>query len=203
MNASRLRRLAGALFCLLATSAAAQEGKVTSQSTVMRLGDFQAMCLLEIDGKPAACFGLHKLPQQKPRYLYLILFKPDPKRERGSGAGGGGSASLGSDGKGKCDLQLTAMPSGREIPIEYKMECDGKAIVSETLKVAGKESGKDGPRVFLVDLADDTTTCHPVKVVPQTVPDLASEEDWGKQILKAKAELIEKSPEAKAFFKAP
>jgi len=185
----------------LALSAGAQEaGKVTSSSSVMRVGDFQGMALLEIDGKPAACFGLHMLPGGKPRYTYLLLFKPDPKSERGSGTGGGGSLSIGSDGKGECDLKLTAMPKGREIEIEYKMKCDGKSVVSEMLKVGGKEIEKDGPRVFLVDLADEKATCHPVKYTPAAVPDFADEDAWGRQILKAEAELIEKSPEAKAFF---
>ena len=189
------------LLCLLAGSAGAQEaGKVTSTQSVMKVGDFQGMALLEIDEKPAACFGLHKLPGQKPRYTYLLLFKPDPKAERGSGVGGGGSASLSSNGDGECDLKFEAMPSGRTIEIEYKMKSDGKTILSEALKVGGKEIDKDGPRVFLVDLAEARPTCQPVKYTPTAVPDPGNEKDWGQLSLKAKAELIEKSPEAKAFF---
>src|SRR5262245_10446160 len=78
---------------------AEEPGKVTSTSSVMRIGDFQGMALLEIDEKPAACFGLHKLPGGKPRFTYLLLFKPDPKAERGSGVGGGGSVTLSSTGE--------------------------------------------------------------------------------------------------------
>ena len=39
-----------------------------------------------------------------------------------------------------------------------------------------------------------------LKVVPSAVPDFADEDAWGKTILAAKKELIEKSPEAKVFF---
>lgn len=188
------------VWAVVAAAPAQEAGKVTSQSSVLRVGDFQAMCMLEIDEKPAACFGIHKLPGGKPRYLYLLLFKPDPKQARGSGAGGGGSITLDSDGQGECDLKLTAMPSGKELEIEYKMKSDGKAIVSEMLKVGGKEIEKEGPRVFLVDLSQASPVFLAVKASPAVVPDFADEEAWGKQILKAKAEMIEKSPEAKAFF---
>ena len=200
---SRSGWLAAALSAavLLSSTLAAQDaGKVTGSFSVLQLGRFQGMCLLEIDGRPSACFGLHTPMGGKTRYTYLLLFKPDPKSERGSGVGGGGSATLDSDGAGECDLKFTAMPLGREIEIEYKLKTDGKTIMSETLKVAGQEYGKDGPRVFLVDLAAEKPACQPVKTVPAAVPDFADEEGWGKQILKAKAELIEKSPEAKAFF---
>jgi hypothetical protein len=69
-----------------------------------------------------------------------------------------------------------------------------------SLSVGGKEYGKEEPRVFLVDLADEQATCQPVKVVPTAVPDFANEDAWGKTIPAAKKELVEKSPEAKAFF---
>ena len=193
-------------FCHDSPIRADEPGKVTSQTSVYTVNGktlgFAAMYNLEIDGKPAAAFGLHKPPGGKTRYTYLLLFKPDPKSEGGTGAGGQGKeTSFDTEGKAKIDFELTAFAGGRKIELEYKLDADGKKIASESLKVEGKEFGKDGPRVFLVDLANPKAAPVPIKVTLEAVPDFADkEETWGKPILAAVKELQEKSKEAKAFF---
>jgi hypothetical protein len=205
-NASRLLFVAATVLCVADLSAAADElGKVTGQTTFLSVNGktygFIGMVLLEIDGKPAACFGLHKPPDGKPRYTYLILFKPDPKSDSRFGVEGGDKDSqIGSNGKVVCDLKMKAHAQGREVEVEYKLRCDAKDITSETLKVGGKESGKDGPRVFLVDLAEEKPKCVAIKLVPKAVPDFIDEKSWGREIVQAVKELKETSPEAKEFF---
>jgi hypothetical protein len=90
-----------------------EPGKVTGESSFLTVNGktygFCGMVLLEIDEKPAACFGLHKPSGGNHRYTYLILFKPDPKSHRGSGVEGNEKESvIGSDGKIKCDLAATS-----------------------------------------------------------------------------------------------
>jgi cytochrome c5 len=211
--ARHLTQVVAIVLCLLTIDRLAQSdepGKVTGQSSYLTFSGktdgkpygFAAMRLLKIDGKPAACFGLHQPPGGKARYTYLLLFKPNPKSERGTGVGGKGGASdvFSSDGTIACDLKMQAFAQGHEIAVDYQLKADAKAIASETLKVDGKEYGKDGPRVFLVDLADEKPKCVAVKVVPKAVPEFGDEDAWGKRILEAVKELKEKSPEAKAFF---
>src|SRR5262245_25044765 len=119
--------------CFPAWHLFAEEGKVTGSASVRKESGtidgkafgFCAMEMLEIDGRPAACFGLHQPPGGKPRYTYLILFKPDPKGKSGHGAGGGGESSSGSDGALKCDLKLTAFAGKHEINVEYKLDAQG------------------------------------------------------------------------------
>ena len=181
-----------------------EQGKVTSTFQYLTVSGgsfgFCGMTLLEIDEKPAASFGLHQSPGGKPRFTYLLLFKPDPKRDRGGGVLGDGESSTDSDGNVSCDLKMKALATGREIAVEYKVKASAKAIETEMLKVGGKEYGKDGPRVFLIDLADDKLTPQAIKITPQAVPEFNKESEWGRQILAAIKELKEKSPEAKAFF---
>ena len=186
---------------------AEEKGKITSTQTFLSFNGktwgFLGQCVLEVDGKPAAAFGLRQAPGGKPKYNFLLLFKPDPKGESGtSSSGQAKESSIGSDGKGKVDLRLSMSVQGREVKVDYKLDADGEKVISETLKVDGKEYDKDAPRVFLVDLADKKAAIIPIKVMPQAVPDFADEEAWGKQILAAVKELCEKSPEAKAFFAA-
>ena len=199
-----------ALMVLLASAicpraTAEEKGKVTGTQSFLTLNGktwgFCAQCVLEVDGKPAAAFGLRQAPGGKAKYNYLLLFKADPKAESNSSAGGESKeSSIGSDGKGKSDLRLFAKVQGREVKVDHQIDVDGEKVISETLKVDGKEYDKDGPRVFLVDLVDKKAAIVPIKVTPQAVPDFADEDAWGKQILAAVKELCEKSPEAKAFF---
>jgi hypothetical protein len=159
------------------------------------------MQILKIDGKPAACFGLHQPPGGKARFTYLILFKPDPKGESGTGTGGElRTEGINSDGKIVCDLKMEAFAGKHKIPVNYTLDADAKGINSETLTVEGKDYGKDGPRVFLLDLGDEKAKCLAIKQIPETVPEFADEKAWGKQILQAVKELKEKSAEAKSFF---
>jgi hypothetical protein len=205
---ARILLVGSALSLIVATASFAEEaGKVTGSSSFSTVNGttygFCAMHLLEVDGKPAACFGLIKPDGGPARYTYLILFKPSAKGgEGGTGVEGGGTSQFESTGHVVCDLKMKADVAGREIPVEYKLKTDPKkfAVLEERLSVGGKEYGKDDARVFLVDLADEKATCQPVKVIPTAVPDFANEDAWGKTILAAKKELVEKSPEAKAFF---
>ena len=191
----------------VATSRAHGEeaGNVTSRQSFLTLNGktwgFCGQCVLEVDGKPAAAFGLRQAPGGKAKYNFLLLFKPDPKAESNSSAGGESKeSSIGSDGKGKSDLRLFVKVQGREVKVDHQLDVDGEKVNSETLKVDGKEYDKDGPRVFLVDLADKKASIIPIKVTLDSVPDFADEDAWGKQILAAVKEVQEKSKEAKAFF---
>ncbi|MFN0017126.1 MAG: hypothetical protein ACKVP0_02635 [Pirellulaceae bacterium] len=183
------------------------EGKVTSTQTFLSLNGktwgFCGQCVLEVDGKPAAAFGLRQAPGGKAKYNFLLLFKPDPKAESNSSAGGESKeSSIGSDGKGKSDLRLFVKVQGREVKVDHQLDVDGEKVNSETVKVDGKEYDKDGPRVFLVDLADQKVAIIPIKVTLDAVPDFADEDVWGQRILAAVKEVQEKSKEAKAFFAA-
>ncbi|MCE9528538.1 MAG: hypothetical protein K8R36_21040 [Planctomycetales bacterium] len=182
-----------------------EPGKVTATQTFLSFNGktfgFLGQCVLEVDGKPAAAFGLRQAPGGKSKYTYLLLFKPDPK---GNGENSTESeskkSSIGSDGSIDVILKLGATVQGRPINVDYQLEADGEKIASEMLKVEGKEYGKNGPRVFLVDLADKKAAIIPIQVTPEAVPEFADEKAWGKQILAAVKELQEKSKEAKEFF---
>jgi hypothetical protein len=191
-----------------AALAADKPGKETGRSVFYEFNattsGFIGSCLLEIDDHPAACFGLDKQEGGKARYTYLLLFKVDPKNESGSGTGGSVTGSAGTDGSRDLKIKIEAMPAGRKITVAYKLkaEADTGKVLEESLAVNGMDYGKDGPRVFLVDLTAENTTLVPVKdFVPAAVPDFAAEDEWAAQILKAVAELKEKSPVAKEFFR--
>jgi hypothetical protein len=184
---------------------AEETGKVTSTQTFLSLNGktwgFVGQCVLEVDGKPAAAFGLRQAPGGKPKFNYLLLFKPDSKAESNSSAGGESKeSSIDSEGKGKADLRLFVKVQGREVKVDHQLDVDGEKVNSETLKVDGEDYGKDGPRVFLVDLVDKKAAIIPLKVTLDAVPDFADEDAWGKRILAAVKEVQEKSKEAKAFF---
>jgi len=192
-------------FAASTTAFAEEPGKVTSRQSFLTLNGktwgFCGQCVLEVDGKPAAAFGLRQSPGGKAKYNYLLLFKPDPKAESNSSAGGESKeSSINSEGKGKTDLRLFVKVQGREVKVDHLLDVDGETVNSETIKVDGKEYDKDGPRVFLVDLVDQKAAIIPVKVTLEAVPDFADEDSWGKQILAAVKEVQEKSKEAKAFF---
>jgi hypothetical protein len=182
-------------------------GKETGRSSVYEFNattsGFIGSCLLEIDGLPAACFGLDKQEGGKPRYTYLLLFKVGPPGGRGSGTGGSFAGSTGSDGSRDVKLEVEARPVGRKVSVKYGLKTEAKTgqVLEESLTVEGKEYGKDGPRVFLVDLTGENTICVPVKdFVPATVPDFAAQDEWAAQIVKVIAEAKEKSLAAKEFF---
>jgi hypothetical protein len=188
-------------------SAEEKAGKETGRSSVYEFNattsGFLGSCLLEIDNLPAACFGLEKQEGGKARYTYLLLFKVDPKNEDGSGTGGSVAGSTGTDGGRDVKLEVEAMAAGKKVAVSYKLKTEANTgkVLEESLTVDGNEYGKDGPRVFLVDLTAEKTTCVPVKgFVPAAVPDFAAQDQWAAQILKAIAELKEKSTEAKTFF---
>jgi hypothetical protein len=193
---------------LVCGASAAEPGKVTGSATYLTVSGkqdgksfgFIGMCGLEIDEQPAAAFGLYQAPGQKSQYTYLVLFKPNPKAERGSGHGGGGEAQNNSDGHVKCDLAMQALVGGHEIKVRLQLERDAKTVAKNIVTIGGQDYGPDGPRVFLVDLAAEKPVPLAVKYTPSAVPEPADETAWGQQILAAKKELIEKSPEAKRFF---
>lgn len=201
----------GCLFAA-AVSLGAEEkpGKETGRSSVYEFNattsGFVGSCLLEIDGAPAACFGLDKQEGGKARYTYLLLFKVDPKNESGSGTGGSVAGSTGTDGSRDIKVEVEAMPAGRKVTVAYKLKSEAKTgkVLEESLTVEGKDYGKDGPRVFLVDLTGEKATCVPIKdFVPTAVPDFAAPDEWAAPITKTIAELKEKSPAAKEFFGQP
>lgn len=199
-----------ALIQLLLTAAVTgqESGKVTSLATYLNSSGtidgktygFCGLCALEIDGNIAASFGLYQALGQKSRYTFLILYKVAAKSKRSFGQGGEGTSTAESDGQLACDLKLQARPAGREINLRLQLERDAQTVTKDILTIGGKEYDKNGPRVFLIDLAETKPVPLPITFLPTAVPDFADEEAWGKQILAARKELIEKSPEAKKFF---
>lgn len=179
-------------------------GKATGQHTLVTFNaktvGFVGMQLLEIEGRPIACYGLHKPPHSPTRYTYLMLFNSAANPAKGAGVKGGGKSQINSNGRLQCDLKMTAVLGEREIDVQYKIHADGMKVQSETLTIAGKHYGKERPTVFLVDLSDATAPIETVPVVPAAVPDFSKEDEWPTQIRRAIQELRNKSPEVRKFL---
>src|SRR5262249_18430572 len=145
------------------------------------------------------CFGMNKRPDDKGRYLYILLFKTDGGKL--SGSGGGGKFKSSGDSADET-LQLTL--GKKVIDVAYQYTTDDKhAVTAETVKIGGKEIKKGDSRVFLVDLTQDKLTYQPVKVdLPGVVPNLDDTErkTWGPTMARAVEDLKKKSAEVKKFL---
>jgi hypothetical protein len=207
------RSISAVVFALLTSVLAASlalaegPGNVTGTGTYLhqsttidgKSGGFCGMCAIEIDDQPAAAFGLYQLPGAKPQYTFLILFKL-PKQEAGMGTSGEGTSEIDTNGNIKCDFALRAEIGKQGIDVGLQFQRDPMTVKQHVVKIGGKEYGQDGPHVFLVDLTAAKPTPIPIKVMPTAAPDFGDKDEWGRQILAAKKELIEKSPEAAKFF---
>ncbi len=152
--------------------------------------------------RPVVCFGINKRPNDKGRYVYLLLFRTAPGD--GFDFTVGGSSRTSSD---ETNSKTSLILEKKTIEVAYKFKADEKthALMSEALTVGGKEVKEGMPRVFLVDLTQDKVTYEPVKVdLPDALPDL---KDGGNEksvtaLHKAIDQLKAKSPEVKKFLEA-
>jgi hypothetical protein len=150
-----------------------------------------------LEGPPAACFGIRKLGDQL-AYTYFIVFRGQPKLhlkvnfDVPSGVGGHNA-----------DVKPFIEVGERKIPIEYKFEADPKTgtILKESLKVDGKDYGKSGPRVFLIDLTEPKIVVRPTQAKsPDSVPDGHDAMDLSAIVARALQQLEEKSPQVRIFL---
>lgn len=158
--------------------------------------------------RAVGCFGLRKAPQEKEKYLYIMLFKNDPGECAGDGLA---TQSRAENAFKETDVRLTR--GGKVIEIGYQCTLDEKTqtVKTEVLKVGGTEVNEGGGRVFLVDLAQEKIMPRAVMVdlrdaIPalhDKLPDLDSEEGkaWAATMLRAVEQLKKKSPEVEKFLK--
>jgi hypothetical protein len=208
-------RVIGLVACLLllgiVTETSAQVASINSvHSIIDEKTGFVGLELLAIDGRPLACYGLHKFrsdltpdstPEYQSEFTYLILFKggdPSP-----ISVGGKGVAETKSGGRIACELKLSAKVSGRTIKVDYKVDYkvgkDDNQKSNEMLKVGG-HSPKDGAKVFLVDLSRPDSAIQTVKVLPETVPDVLNKDNRIKELQAVIDELKANSASVREFF---
>lgn len=159
------------------------------------------LCLLTLDNRPVACFGLRKAVDDKGAYTYFILIKTNPD-EKFDGSGTGGQINF--DGKmTKLDAEIEAGERTIELGIRQKYDDDQK-LLSQTLIAGGKEY--TGEQLsFVLDLTGEKPVFHSVKAKPPaTVPDFADKEQdsWGPTIQKAAAEFQKSSEEVRKLMEA-
>jgi hypothetical protein len=150
--------------------------------------------------RPVACFGVNKRPNDKGRFVYLLLFRTTPGE--GISLEVQGSTRTSTD---ETDSAATLVLDKKAVEVAYKFKADEKthALLSESLKVGGKEVKEGEPRVFLVDLRQDKVTYKPVKVeLPDASPYMKGEgkEEWVAATHKAIDHLKATSPEIKKFL---
>src|SRR5262249_36646361 len=120
---------------------------------------------------PLVGFGLNKRADGKTRYTYVLLFKNPPGKLKGQGITGNFKHLI-----SEVEENFTLQMGKKKLDIGYAYKSDPETgkLTSETVTLGGKEMPADGPRVFLVDLTQDSVSVKPVKVdLPDVVPDLA------------------------------
>jgi hypothetical protein len=161
------------------------------------------------DHRPVVWFGLLKLPKEKSKFLYMLLFKSPENafkmsREIGTEHSGPSLVPEGAIYRiavtGKTHLKL----DDKRLETSYEAEFDRKtnALIKEVLKLGGTEIKPGEPRVFLVDLTEDKVSYRPVKAdLPDEVPEAtSSHQTWGPPTMRALEQLKKKSPEVKSFL---
>jgi hypothetical protein len=159
-----------------------------------------ALCVVSRGGVPVAAFGLNKLPKEKARYTYLLIFKAPGKHQRGLTSMGGGRGS-----NNQLDFTGSVEFDGRKVAVHYQFEADlEKSILrSESLRVDDRAVKPDGPRVYLVDLSQEKAVCRAVKAdLPNAVPDLTEREHktWAVTVEKAIAQLKKEHATVRKFL---
>lgn len=211
MATLRLIAAAIALSLLLSPPTRSDDAKETKAPSFLtcalaRGGDRETVfglcngCVLLEEGRPIACFGVNKRPKEKGRYLYLILFRAP--------VGGQADFKVAGSGNTNADRALRddyVVLGGKKIELAYQFAADEKshALVSEALKVGGKEVKEGDPRVFLVDLTQDKVNYESVKVdLPDAVPDLKDDDkkEWAATLHEAIDQLKKKSPRIAKFL---
>jgi hypothetical protein len=161
------------------------------------------------DHRPVVWFGLLKLPKEKSRFLYMLVFKSPENafkmsREIGSQHDGPSLVPGGAMDRfrvtGKTHLKL----DDKRIETSYEADFDRKtnALIKEAMKIGDKEIKPGEPRVILVDLMQDKVSYQPVKVdLPDEAPDATTgHQTWGPAVMRAVEQLKNKSSEVKSFL---
>src|SRR6185369_13386844 len=131
--------------------------------------------LFIVDGRPVAAFGIRQAPKEAEKYSYFILFKsnpPDPKKPLrfaypGEGSNAGGILLTRAE-------PMVLFGEERKWGYEYLFKAKQRPyqLMSETLKIDGKEYKTSDNHVFLVDLTLAKPTCRLLKLPP---PDIVPE----------------------------
>jgi hypothetical protein len=135
-----------------------------------------AASLLIVHGRPVAAFGIRQAPKEAEKYSYFILFKsnpPDPKKPLrfaypGEGSNAGGILLTRAE-------PMVLFGEERKWGYEYLFKAKQRPyqLLSETLRIDGKEYKTSENRVFLVDLTQAKPSCRPLKIAPpEIVPEL-------------------------------
>lgn len=177
--------------CFLGTSHSARSGEAT---TALVGG---ALLCRQQTLRPVAWFGAYQAKNEKPQYLYLLIFKTAENFTNGGGASfsfEGGAADAEQHGR------MSATLAEKKIEVKYRFTVDeatGK-LTAQSLTVDGKELLEDTPRVFVVDLTGDAVAYHPIDApFPEEVPDLtlSNHDEWGVTLVRALEQLRAASPE--------
>jgi hypothetical protein len=163
---------------------------------------FIAMTVVEQDGRPVACFGMTKVPGEKPRYSYLLIFRAaaeKPKRGLATEGKGGGSTA---PDDFRLDFSGNLSYGGRKVEVAYNFKYDPKkGESSDALQLGGEKVAADSPRVFLVDLRAEKVTFTPVKAKGvELVPKNLDDGGWEAGAVEAVEQLKMKSADVRKFF---
>jgi hypothetical protein len=167
----------------------------------MRSHGLCAAAVLIGDGRPVACFGVSKSPNEKERYRYFIVFKAKAGEDRGAA----GLETAGKQSPLEADRISTLLVGEKEIwKWQYRFKADEAThkVISESLAFLGKEFKPADARVFLVDLTAKEPTCRALAIAPPAeAPKLAATtDDWIPIVQRGVEELKAKSPELKEFL---
>jgi hypothetical protein len=162
---------------LLAAPLLADDGGLEQLLTRARVSSSD---LSHIDGsvyaqgnQPICAYGVVKLPKEKAKYSYFVLFKPLAKGKDEFKVTGPGSSS-----NNELDYTVIVNVGEKKLPIAHKfaIDDDSHKVLVDELKVDGKPVEARKSRFFVVDLS-----CVPPSVVavdrkmPEAVPDPASD----------------------------
>ena len=152
-----------------------------------------------------ACFGLNKLPKEKTRYRYFILFKSGPEKPKGGGTAVRQKSANDWDSGVRTVDDSASIHLYETIELAYRLETDVKthALKKEVIKVGDTELKEGDPRVFLVDFTQEKVSYRPVKVdLPDEAPDLKDLDTnaWSEKALRTVEQLRKNSPVVKEFL---
>lgn len=154
------------------------------------------LCFLKRNGRPFACYALHKKGGDDSRFAFLLLFSP-------AGKGPVLTDSSRADERGMMlKGKLTLGEESVEVAYRAKFD-DAHNLVEDALSLGGRELKRDDPRIILVDFSGGKPVLTPVKAeLPNTAPHLTDDElpMLGKAVEKTVRLLKARSPEVKAFL---
>jgi hypothetical protein len=162
-----------------------------------------AASLLIVHDRPVAVFGVRQAPKEAEKYSYFILFKSDPPDTRNPVRLAG--AVEGSNAGGILLTRaepMVLLGEERKWGYEYLFKAKQRPyeLMSETLKIDGKQCKTSENRVFLVDLTQAKPTCQPLKLAPPDIVPELKEEGWTTTVQRAVRQLRMESAEVREFL---